>query len=473
MIFYFVGHGTTNRDGRFVFILRSTEQERLDQTAYSARDLADVFRREAPTQRRWLILDCCASARAFVEFQPSRSVFDGLRNEGEQIFPARGTVMFAACSSDAVTLADLGGGSTIFTAALMDVLETGDPRLSALMTLSEVAELTQAAINERAGLQGARPEFLDPDQRKGKISQVPFFPNPALSKTVVATQPVDPRRRVTRQSWTRRGLLAGGAVATVTVVATQQSKISQYISSLTSVPSPLPLPTTSPTSAFHGGFAGFDCSEFPGADRLTWLKNNSNLRWCGYYLAPTPSHASTRWMGHRSGLYAAGWGIAPIYVGQQTMGPGSHSVTGETGSRDGKGAIDLLQREGFQSGTCIYLDLEEAPPFTDPRRDYVNSWIVAVQSGGFQAGVYCSFHFAEDIHKLPGGVRIWAFKAGTVASQVVRGPDFPDGLPSEVGFPGTYIWQVAQNASLEDMRAEMTPLIVDLNTAIRPDPGAP
>src|SRR5258706_14699190 len=100
------------------------------------------------------------------------------------------------------------------------------------------------------------------------------------------------------------------------------------------------------------GFAGFDCSEFPGLAEMTWLKSNTNLTWCGYYLAPAPSHASGSWMGQRPALTGAGWGIAPVYVGQQIQGPGRHNVSGLQGTRDGADAVDLLKSDGFALGRC-------------------------------------------------------------------------------------------------------------------------
>src|ERR1700691_4592878 len=73
------------------------------------------------------------------------------------------------------------------------------------------------------------------------------------------------------------------------------------------------------------GIPAFDRSDYPGDDVMTWLRAHTNLQWCGYYFAPAPSHGDTSWMARRSALVAAGWGIAPIYVGQQITGPGSHN----------------------------------------------------------------------------------------------------------------------------------------------------
>ena len=47
------------------------------------------------------------------------------------------------------------------------------------------------------------------------------------------------------------------------------------------------------------GHAGFDRSEYPKDGVMDWLKANTNLVWCGYYLGPTPSHSGTSWMGKR------------------------------------------------------------------------------------------------------------------------------------------------------------------------------
>jgi hypothetical protein len=102
---------------------------------------------------------------------------------------------------------------------------------------------------------------------------------------------------------------------------------------------------------------------------MGWLRANTNLTWCGYYLGPAPSHTSTSWMGQRAALLAGGWGIAPLYVGQQIKGPGRHKVSAAQGSADGLDAAHLMQSEGFAAGTCVYLDLEDGPPFKPPRTD--------------------------------------------------------------------------------------------------------
>ncbi len=66
--------------------------------------------------------------------------------------------------------------------------------------------------------------------------------------------------------------------------------------------------------------AGFDTSTYPGDSTMSWLKTHTNLQWVGYYLAPAPSRTNATWMGsyaRQGGLRDQGWGVAPLYVGEQ------------------------------------------------------------------------------------------------------------------------------------------------------------
>jgi hypothetical protein len=214
-------------------------------------------------------------------------------------------------------------------------------------------------------------------------------------------------------------------------------------------------------------------SAFPGLSEMAWLKNNTNLVWCGYYLAPAPNHLPESWMGNRAALSAAGWGIAPLYVGQQLGGPLQSNVTGPQGEIDGEAAVSLMVGEGFAPGSCVYLDLEDGPPFIAPRTDYVAAWAGAVQAGGYLPGVYCSHGLAAAVHGLRADARIWAFKVATTAEHPVPGTDFPDPDPAGSGYAGAYAWQLGQNCRLTLPGAPIVSMVVDLDTAITADPGAP
>ena len=132
-----------------------------------------------------------------------------------------------------------------------------------------------------------------------------------------------------------------------------------------------------------------------------------------------------------------------------------------------------MSSEEFVAGSFVYLDLEDGPPFTSPRTDYVAAWANAVSADGFQPGVYCSHGFAADVHTLQPKARLWAFKVDSTQEHTFPGANFPDLHPAGCGFPGTFIWQLGQNCRLSLPLAPFKSPLVDLDTALTPDPGAP
>ena len=218
------------------------------------------------------------------------------------------------------------------------------------------------------------------------------------------------------------------------------------------------------------GFPGFDCLQYPGDSNLSWLRANTNLVWCGYYLAPAPSQQNTSWMGRRATLAAGGWGIAPLYVGQQISGPGSKNSSAAQGTTDGGQAVALMTNEGFAPGSCVFLDLENGPPMPQAQSDYAGAWCDAVQAGGFTPGIYCSYLLASQVNALRPAARIWAFRVQTTQAHTVPGTEFPSPDPSGCGFAGATAWQLQQNANITVAGSTLN---VDLDTATSADPGAP
>jgi hypothetical protein len=177
-------------------------------------------------------------------------------------------------------------------------------------------------------------------------------------------------------------------------------------------------------------------------------------------------------MGTRANLVANGWGLGPVYVGQQVTGPGSRNPSASTGIADGNNATSMMSSEGFPPGSFVYLDLENGPPLTAPQQDYVANWCDTVTAAGYGAGVYCSHLLALSVHTLRSAVRIWAFNVATTASHPVPNP-FPDANPSGCGYVGAYIWQLGQNCLINVPPANLSSLDVDLDSAITVDPSAP
>ena len=217
-------------------------------------------------------------------------------------------------------------------------------------------------------------------------------------------------------------------------------------------------------------YAGFDTFAFPGDAAMDWLRQNTNLKWVGFYLV-APSHPNGSWLPHIARVKATGWGTAPVYVGQQTQGPGRHTVTAAQGTADGADAAHSMHALGYAPRSFVSLDLENGRPFTPAQRAYVAAWVASVEANGYGAGVYCSFTFAGDVAGLVPSARIWAFRVPTVARHNVQGQHFPDGDPSSSGYVHAAMWQCQQNANIHC--APIGVLTVYLDTSVYADPSAP
>jgi hypothetical protein len=67
-----------------------------------------------------------------------------------------------------------------------------------------------------------------------------------------------------------------------------------------------------------GKHLGFDTYAYPGDEVMrAWRHKDVPYEWVGYYL-PAPCHKGRTWVGKRERLVEMGWGMAVVYVGQQT-----------------------------------------------------------------------------------------------------------------------------------------------------------
>src|SRR5688500_12530384 len=132
--------------------------------------------------------------------------------------------------------------------------------------------------------------------------------------------------------------------------------------------------------ATDGTWLGFDTHTYPGDEKMRAWKNapNAPYSWVGYYLPAAPCHKGTSWRGKRETLQQMGWGIAVVYVGQQTWGRTPRTLTPAQAARlrkqgatcnadylnasrgisEGEDAIRIARAEGFQKGRVIFLDIE-------------------------------------------------------------------------------------------------------------------
>lgn len=217
------------------------------------------------------------------------------------------------------------------------------------------------------------------------------------------------------------------------------------------------------------GFAGFDRSDYPGAAVMKWLRANTNLVWCCLYL-PSPSHQDDSWLRADEADFE-GWGFAPVYVGQQTTGPGSHNVTAAQGAIDGADACTKMTAAGFSTGSKVYLDQEQGGPEPAAMRAYTNAWAIAVKAAGFVRGVYTSFQEAATVRGDLPDAPLWVYHVPTTSPHHVPGTTFPTPDPAMSGYAGASIWQHDDEAIIDCPVAPGGKLIVDLNSANSADPS--
>jgi hypothetical protein len=195
-------------------------------------------------------------------------------------------------------------------------------------------------------------------------------------------------------------------------------------------------------------YLGFDTGTYPGDDAMrAWRTGNSPYSWAGYYLK-SPCHQDPGWMGKRETLTAMDYGLAVLYVGQQTWGrrPGvPHmervNVQKRVTSYVGHGkkrrkvtrtvtrtvlrkapppavtrrATRLRERRarhargsrrgtddgprGLPAGTTIFLDLERMDVLHQPMRDYYSAWVRAVlDDGRYVPGIYVHTYNANTVY---------------------------------------------------------------------------
>jgi hypothetical protein len=275
-------------------------------------------------------------------------------------------------------------------------------------------------------------------------------------------------------------------------------------------PSPEPAP---PPGTSH---PGFDTSIYPGdASMSAWLKPGSPYEWVGYYLQ-APCHRDPSWMGKRPLLTSIGWGLAVLYVGQQTFdGVPSISVpniaapsesqtlikppaaragimvpataadiqagavtcsrtllTTEQGSIDGIDAVSKTAAEGFPLGTVIYLDIEHMDAIPASMDAYYRAWVQQVLADGrFRPGIYV--HKANAAAIYDGVRRAYTDMnaSGSAIFWVTSSSGFSlDKSPQQVGFPWASIWQGMLEVNQTWNGATIN---IDVDIAVMTSPSSP
>ena len=232
---------------------------------------------------------------------------------------------------------------------------------------------------------------------------------------------------------------------------------------------------------------GFDTNIYPGDGAMDAWKQSGEYEWVGYYLKGA-CHSDGSWAGKRERLTSNGWGLAVIYVGQQTWGRNLSTVTTQKvvtvkskhskhgkrvartmtrksivpvatasegcsasyvnaaqGMIDARDAIQKTAREGFASRTTIFLDVEYMPALPQRMRDYYRSWFETVLADGrYRPGIYAHTKNAAMIFDDVSDLYDSAGVAGDPPFWIAGARGFtPEKVPSDVGHSFATAWQGA------------------------------
>ena len=271
-----------------------------------------------------------------------------------------------------------------------------------------------------------------------------------------------------------------------------------------------------------GPHLGFDTFAYPGDDAMkAWLTADKPYSWVGYYLS-APCHNDDSWEGKRETLADMGWGMAVIYVGQQTWGrtpgqkvavtryvtkrvrtavrlksgkrvvryvkkrvpvkvlvvprasPGascsSQFVSASRGATDGKDAVTKAAAEGFARGTVVFLDLERMDFVPKAMRDYYREWTQQVLADGrFRPGYYAHTYNADLIYRDVKQVFTAAGITDDPPFWIAKARGFaPDKDPTDVGHSFAQVWQGVLDV-VETHNGVKLP--IDVNVAMLPSPS--
>jgi Domain of unknown function (DUF1906) len=212
-----------------------------------------------------------------------------------------------------------------------------------------------------------------------------------------------------------------------------------------------------------GHFVGFDTHTYPGTPVMKAWKETpgSPYKWVGYYL-PAPCHDDTSWVGKRETLQKLGWGIAIVYVGQQTWGHTPRDLTSsqrdairkktdcsvdlisaEEGKANADDATVRAEQEGFAKGSIVFLDLERMQTIPPQMRDYYRAWVARMlENGKYKPGIYTHQFNADQVFTDVKNVFTAAGDTSTPRFWIAGGKGFDTGrAPQDVGYAFAGVWQ--------------------------------
>jgi hypothetical protein len=182
LVLYYTGHGVFSEgDQKYCLAVKSTRIGALGASAYRVSSLARTLNRVVPDARKFIILDACFAGAAQPDFIPQGPVAERMEEQTMAGFAESGTALLCAASAADVALAPVFGTYTMFSDALLNVMQSGSPNRGAYLSFDDIRTLAIQFIRQKHQDDAVLPEVHVPDQRRGDLATVKFLPNPATS----------------------------------------------------------------------------------------------------------------------------------------------------------------------------------------------------------------------------------------------------------------------------------------------------
>ena len=135
-------------------------------------------------------------------------------------------------------------------------------------------------------------------------------------------------------------------------------------------------------------YLGFDRNDYPGDEAMKLLRRD--FAFTGYWLGDPPGDTTNSWSGKRELLRSQGFGFVLLFAGPESGQLRDQAYTRKRVSDDTQAAAAAARREGFPTGSVIFLDIEEGGRLPSTYVTYLKVWASEMERLGFRPGVYCS-----------------------------------------------------------------------------------
>lgn len=211
---------------------------------------------------------------------------------------------------------------------------------------------------------------------------------------------------------------------------------------------------SNPQKAQHY-YLGIDRNDYPGDDAMKLLRHD--FAFTGYWLGNPPGDTTNSWTGKRGLLLSEGFGFVLLFAGPNSGELRDQPYTRKRVADDTQAAAAAARREGFPTGSIIFLDIEEGGRLPSTYFTYLKTWASELERLGFRAGVYCSGIPIDEGEGLslitsdfireqikPTELVYWVYNDSCPPSPGCSRPQEPPG-PSKSGIAYAQIWQFVRS----------------------------